>query len=490
MMRKVFPFLKKHWLPLAAFIIATLMFSPSLSGFFTHDDFYFLKIADVSSWKDFLGFFNPVRDMEGIGVYRPLTLRVFYYLGVTLFNLNPLGLRIIAFLTFFADILLVGFLAKLLTGSIKVSALSLFLYATSVTHFGQLYYIGAFQELFLTLTFLSSVIFFIKYEIGSKKDSGFKNLIISLILFLLSLMSKETAVMLPAVLVLVHLYLKVSKKIKVSTKKAVFSLIPYITILLIYLALHFLIFGLIKGDSYIWDFSILRAVNTTFWYFLWSLNLPETLIDFIGPGIHLNPNLLKYWSGDIIPIFALFVIQTTLIIYAFLKSIKSSTINHWQLFFFSVGWFILTLLPVVFLPLHKFTYYLTLPLIGVIFLLSYFFTNLKSKIYILFCLVWVAVSVFSLRLTTKTNWITQGVETSGRVNSYFKENRDILNSKEISFIDLPEDADLPWSPTLTLKTVLSEYNFFDVFYPELRDHASYGNEKAEFKIRSRQLLGY
>jgi len=75
--------------------------------------------------KDFINFFNPVRDIENIGVYRPLTLRAFYFLGVALFNLNPMALRTVAILTFCADILLVGFLAKLLTGNVKIAALSL-----------------------------------------------------------------------------------------------------------------------------------------------------------------------------------------------------------------------------------------------------------------------------------------------------------------------------------------------------------------------------
>jgi len=489
MITKVFRFFKKYWLPISALVIATLMFSPSLRGFFTHDDFYFLKIANVSSWNDFINFFNPIKDIESIGVYRPLTLRVFYFLGATLFNLNPIALRIIAFLTFYVDIILVGFLVKLLTGNAKIAAFSLFLYATSVTHFGQLYYIGAYQELLLTFTFLASVIFFIKFEIESGKRIKYESLVISLLFFLLSLMSKETGVMLPAVLVLVHLYLRATKQTKLNFKRIVFSLLPYAVIASVYLAMHFIGFGVIEGDSYIWNFSITKAVNTTFWYFLWSLNLPETLVDFVGPGIHLNPNLLKYWSDQIIPIFILFVIQIILVIYAFFKSLKSKIINLKPVIILSSFWFVATILPVVFLPLHKFTYYLTLPLFGVVLTLSYLFINLKSKIYILFCIVWVAISLVSLRLTTETNWITQGLEVSERVNSFLKENQSGIGGKKIVFVDTPEDSVLPWSPTATLKTVLSGNNFFDVFYPDLSSRVSYSGE-GDIEIKSRQFLGY
>lgn len=493
-MRNILSFIKKHWLVIAAFIVSIAMFYPSLSAFFTHDDFYFLKISKVGSLSEFANFFNLAKDVDGIGVYRPLTLRAYYYLGSTVFNLNPLSMQIISFITFLIDIFLVGYLAKLLTKNEKIAALTLFLYATSVTHFGQLYYIGAFQELFITFTFLSSIIFFAKYELQKSKV---RNLVFSFSFFLFGLVSKETAAMIPPTLILVHYYLKFVNKVKISFRSLVVSLTPYIFVTIIYLLLHFFSFGLIAGDSYIWDFSFTRALNTTGWYILWSLNIPEMFVDFIGPGVHFNPNLMKYWSADVIPIFALFILQTVLVCYVV---IKSKVFNHKQslaksefgkyIILFSVLWFVLTLLPVAFLPLHKFTYYLTLPLFGVVFLLSYLFINLKSKIYILFCLVWLTLSAYSLRLTIKTNWITQGVETSERVHIYFKDNHTALNSKEISFIDVPEDEDLPWSPTATLKIVLSEYNFFEVFYPELQKYISYGNEKAEILIRSRDLLGY
>lgn len=487
-MRKLLSFLKKYWLLVASLVISFLMFYPALSSFYTHDDFFFLKIAKVSSFGDFVNFFNLVKDSEGIGVYRPLPLRVYYFLASGVFNLNPLPLRIISFVTFFIDVVLVHRLAELLTKNRKIALLSSFLYATSVTHFGQLYYIGAYQELLLTLFFLASVTFFIKYEIGV--GYSVRNLVASFLFFILALMSKETGVILPFILIIVHFYLRVvgaTGRIKFPIKKLIISLLPYGVVLGVYLSLHFLSFGLISGDSYIWDFAPGRALNTSFWYFLWSLNLPEMLIDFVGPGLKLNPNLLKYWSADIIPIFVLFTAQAGFIVFALFKS---KILKNKSLILFCVSWFLLTISPVVFLPVHKFTYYLTLPLFGVIMLLSYLLNGQKPVVKILFCTIWVVLSLTSLRLTLETNWITQGVNTSERVNNYFKENREALKSKDISFVDTPEDKDLPWSPTLTLKTVLSEYNFFDLFYPELRERISYGDEKAEVQIRSRQLLGY
>lgn len=477
-MKNILSFLKKYWFPISAFIISLFMFIPSINGFFTHDDFYFLKISKIDSVGDFIGFFDPAKDVSGIGVYRPLPLRVYYFLGSTLFKLNPVGLRVISFATFFLDIFLVEYLAKLLSKNDKIAALSVFLYAISVTHFGQLYYVGAYQELLVTFFVLSSVILFAKSKT-----------FISFIFYVLALMSKETAVVLPALYLLVYFYQNKSKINKTYLKQLIKSLVPFVLLLVIYLYLKFFHFGTIEGNSYIWNFSLKRALNTVVWYFLWCLNLPETLVDFVGPGFHLNPNLMKYWSAQMIPIFILFTIQAVLILFALIKSLKSKILNFRSVVFFSIFWFLITILPIVFLPLHKFTYYLTLPLFGVVFLLSYLFVNLKSKIYILFCVIWVAISLFSLRLTRQTNWITKGSETAKKVYVYMEENMNDLKGENIVFVDTPNDKNLPWSPTATLKTVLSDQNFFEVFYPGEFSGISYGGD-GDVKINSRQFLGY
>ena len=95
-----------------------------------------------------------------------------------------------------------------------------------------------------------------------------------------------------------------------------------------------------------------------------------------------------------------------------------------------------------------------------------------------------------------TNWITQGEAVSQRVYDYFLQNKSDFSGKAIVFVDTPDDATLPWSPTATLKTVLSDKNFFDVFYPDLSAKVNYtGLAKPSFKpgteiIGSRQFLGY
>lgn len=482
-------FLKRNVYLILILAISFIIFFPSLFVFYTNDDFFFLKIANVSSFSDFLNFFNLVKDVGNIGVYRPLTLRVFYFLTVEFFHLSPFPLHVISFITFFIDIFLVGKLAEILTRNSKIAVLSSFIYAVSATHFGQLYYIGMFQELFLTLTFLSSVMLFAKYEIEIKTKHAIGKLIMSFLFFILAIMSRETAAVLPIIFVLTHFYLQLTKRIKISIKTLIFSFSPFIIVLGIYLFLHFRYFGLILGDSYVWNFSPLKVVNTLTWYLLWSFNIPEMLVDFIGPGLYVNPNLFKYWSTEIIPILILFVIQICFVIYAFIRG-RFSLATIYNLLF-AIFWFVITLLPVLFLPIHKFTYYLTLPLVGVVLILGYLFDEAKvGKVgIILFLTIWTIMSVLTVRLAIQTSWVTQGEKISERVFMYFEQNEQNLNSKNIVFVDTSNDSSLPWSPTETVKTALSGNNFFDVFYPKLAANVFYTG-KGDTTIESRQFLGY
>jgi hypothetical protein len=158
---------------------------------------------------------------------------------------------------------------------------------------------------------------------------------------------------------------------------------------------------------------------------------------------------------------------------------------------FAVLWFGITLLPVLFLPIHKFTYYLTLPLVGVVLILGYLFEEAKiSKVgIILFLTIWTIMSVLTIRLAIQTSWVTQGEKISERVDLYFKQNESNLALKSIVFVDTSKDASLPWSPTATVKTALSGNSFFDVFYPKLAANVFYTG-RGDVTIESRQFLGY
>lgn len=483
-------FIKKNYILLLIFAFVFVIFLPSLFVFYTNDDFFLLKISNINSFTQFFNFFSLAKGPDGLGMYRPLTSQVFYFLSWKLFNLNPLGLHIISFLVFFGVIYLVYRLSIEIVKDQRVAYITAFLYAVSATHFGHLYYLATFQELGMTAFVLLSCLSFIK----NKR-------FLSFLFFILALMSKETAVITPFLIGLIYWFERIHQRSAMSVKKFLMFLLPFIICLFAYLLIRFASYGFATGDTYIWDFSVRKMINTVVWYLLWGLNLPETLLDFIGPGLKVNPNLFTYWSKQIIPILILFLVQGTGLLVILFRSLfeksKKLITEGKQISLFCIAWFLISLLPVIFLPEHKFTFYLTLPLAGLVLRIAYLL--IKSKLNVIFVgtflLVWTTLSILTVKHTVNISWISQSENAAKRVYDFMNEDRKLTNGKEIVFVDTSDDLTLPWSPTSVVKVVLSGNNFFDVFFPSISGKVHFGypdkipKEKL-YIITSRTFLGY
>jgi hypothetical protein len=476
-------FIKKNYWLILIMALPFFIYLPSLFVFYTNDDFFFLKISHADSLLEFIRFFDILKGPEGFGMYRPLSTQVFYFLAWVLFNLNPVGLHIISFITLFGILYLISKLVTDLGGNKNIAVISTFLYGTSATHFGHMYYLATFQELLMTFFVLLSCISFFR-----------KKVLRSLAFFVLALMSKETAVVTPLLLVLIFFYQK-SRDLKAGNlSKLTIGIFPFVLILAVYLGFRLFSYGFAAGDTYIWDLSIRRLANTFGWYFVWSLNIPETFIDFIGPGITINPNLFKYWQNEATAIFTLFIIEFFglgfILLKALTSGIKKIRLEVIRVLLLCSLWFAVSLLPVAFLPIHKFAYFLTLPLVGIAMAVAFLINSIKlNKIFTVSLLVaWLLLSVTTIKHSAATSWITNGVRISQSVYGYFK-NANYDGREEIVFVDTKADASLPWSPTETVKVALSDRNFFAVFYPRLAEKISY-SEGGGTRVESRQFLGY
>lgn len=454
--------MKKTYQVLLLLVLPILFFWKSIFSFFTNDDFFFLRISNAKSIGDYFSYFNIFQSHDGLEMYRPLTTQVFYQIK------NPLIMHLLVFLTFFGILYLIYIIGLSLFKNPKVAFLATVLYSVSATHFAHFYYLATYQELGMVLFVLLTILLHIK-----NRNT------LSLVFFCLALMSKETAVVTPLLILLVDWY----REVKIDKSK----FFIYFGILVFYLIAHLFFYGVAKGDSYVWDFSIKKVLNTVFWYLLWSLNLPETLVDFIGPGFYVNPDLFRYWATTIYPILALFAIQLIFIAILMLRFLDK--VNNKKNSLFAMVWFLLSLTPVVFLPIHKFAFYLTLPLIGVVYRIAYLIeqSKLRTIFIVLFLGIWATTSYLTIQHTINTSWITNGEEIASKVYVYFKMSG--FDAKKISMVDTVADRDLPWSPTAVVKNALSDKNFFIVYFPNLADKIEY-NGKSMDKINSRQFLGY
>jgi len=457
------------------YLLGFLLFFPGLFNFYSHDDFFHYRIAEANSLKEFISFFDLTSAPFGWGYYRPLTTQVLYFLGRTLFNFNPIIMHVIAFLMFFIVVFLVFKLIQTLSKNNLAAYLGTLFYATSAAHFSHLYSI-ANQELGHAIFFLSSTLAFIKF-LEKKK---LKYYFLSLLSFVIALTCKEFALMLPIVLALVYFYLITRKEIKTAFKKFVLSMLPFGLILSVYLYLHVFDYGLVEGDSYIWDFSPIKALNTLGWYGLWSLSLPKMLaeFDFVSPGFGLNLSLFKSWPREVILALFLFLIFSGLLLTSLVISLFNK-LNRKEMILggFSLIWFSLTLLPVLFLPWHKFTTYLTIPMIGTATIIGYLLSKSHSRFLIVLTFaVYISLSAITLEITRRVDWIGTGPRTAKKVYQYLIENySDEKEKLIIVFFDTEEDKQLLLLPSNEVKLALSGDNFFAVFFPD-KIKAKYGEE--------------
>lgn len=439
--------IKKY--PLIFIILFCLaIFSPSLFNFFSAEDWYFLRVIQINNFSEFINFFSFSQTNQSTPFYRPLSTQLFYFIFYNTFELTPFFYHIFILGLFGTSLIFLYKFSKYLLIDQKKSLLVVLLYGVSAVHFTSLYLLAAAQDLFSLVFGLLSLIFFFK-------KTTRKTILSSLLFFILSLLGKETAVMIPVIILLTMIYKKDVK---------LFKLIPFVIILLPYLALRLINYSPDVENSYIFDFSIFKFLNTLFWYCLWSLGAPELLVDYVGSGLRIVPKFFSdYPSWSYIILLSLLSILLNLLI-LFLSKVKeiNRTIIYGSLFF------IITLLPVIFLPWHKFTYYLTYPLIGFVIILVELF-NFETKKFIThsFIILFIVFNILTILLTHQTHYSISRGDLSFKILSYFKSNYpDKPNNSYFEFINDTPNYGKEWGSSKQIAHSISFSDLFKVIYKD------------------------
>lgn len=350
-------------------------------------------------------------DQRDIAFYRPFSREIPFNLYYSFFGLNAIGFRIFAFLIHFTNIFLVYILIKRLTKIKYLPFFVAFFFGITAANVATLYYLaGGLQTLLATTFTLSSLLLFDQYL----KTNKLKLIGFTFVTFLLAISSHEQAFILP------FLYIGlifISKGIK-QVKRYFLTLLPFFVSISILFIVELFVIGFSAGEKqYQPVFNVKTIFNSLFWYTSWALGIPETLIDFVLPGLKLNPTLLRYWNNYYLFIFPSFFAAVALIFFSIsYLLLRNSKIFKSKIFILSVIWFPLGLLPIILLPLHKSTHYLTISLpafwtaVGLIIFNFYQAVNNKyiSKIFILLVISsLVLLSTTSAILGSTNYWAAQ-----------------------------------------------------------------------------------
>ena len=428
--------------------LSVLIFLPVLFGFFSMDDWFHLRLVQINNWQEFLNFFSFGKTEQSAAFYRPIGTQLFFFIFYKLFGLRA-GFYFGFELVLFGLILwnLVNFLKELKFGE-KVIWITTLIYGLSASNFARINLMSC-QELFLGLFVLLGLRFY------TKRNWWF------VILFVLALMSKETAIIFGGLMFLIDWKLNenIFKRIKYYGVVALISVV--------YLFLRMKVFNTVGGDSYIWDFGLKKALNTTMWYGFWSVGIPEFMVDYVGSGLKIVPKFFgdfgiwaKIFLGEI---GILFLSILGLVVLRIEKIWKKLNKFIWGILFFGIS-----LLPVIFLPWHKFSHALTLPLIGMAVILGEIYELNKNKILkIMFLIVFLALNLSSIyNLSQRHYSVTRG-EISRKIFEYFSQNYpEYPENKSFVFINDTSPEAEQWGSSKQIAYALSSSDFFKVFYKD------------------------
>lgn len=204
--------------------------APSFSFYFSQDDFPLL-VSSRPGWVSPWVFFVTGSPRE----YRPLTQHFFFYFNQLLFGQNPTPHHAMVLLVHLANALLVAWLAsRWLTLWAAFPAAVLF--AFHPIHFYEVFWISGISQSGYVFFLLCTLLLFSKFLANGHR--GF--LVASLATAVAAFLSKEDAVMVPAILVLVAV-LEPGRRGRLLARTA--ATIPFWILLALYIGVRFGLLG-------------------------------------------------------------------------------------------------------------------------------------------------------------------------------------------------------------------------------------------------------
>ncbi|OGG16293.1 hypothetical protein A3D77_02435 [Candidatus Gottesmanbacteria bacterium RIFCSPHIGHO2_02_FULL_39_11] len=378
--------------PLSVIILLSFfLFFPSFSTYFHQDDFTHMTYSDTFS--KVISSFNLFAKGD-FPFYRPIPTQVYFYFLKHFFGLNPFPYHAVNFILFILNILILYRLSTYLTKSSQAGIFSSLFYAVNSTHIAPLFSPAYCHELFLVFFGLLSV-----YSLATNKTGR------SILFFILALMSKETAVVLPGILILTYIY----EKKKIPSKSEFKKLGIFILLSVIYFLAHAIFYGFASSSSY--KVIIGKATfQILFWYFLWALSVPNIFIDFLLPHLKISPVWHQVAGANSSVFFIFFGVFAVLLFFLMIWSIKYVKGSIYTLFY-SLFWFVIALLPLIIFPLHKLATEQALALAGLsIYLGSVLSSAFKEKglfkiISFLMIVFYLVHASNSILLARRTHWV-------------------------------------------------------------------------------------
>ena len=422
-------FLKNLFVLLILLAIAFAFYFPNLNNFFLSDDFDWLRVAssdEQSATNVFVT--NNVGTKEG-NSYRPMVGLVFY-LAYNLWQLNPLGYHLISLVIFTLTAFLVFLIVKkICPRKIKwyVAFLAGLFFVVLPNHTEVVAWISCYPDLLATFFYLLSFYFYISFSEKKKAWS----IILSILCFAFSILSKEIAISLPFVLIFYE-FIRHSKAGFLERLKRTANRLGYIVLFFVIIILF--IFARFYTTGYM--FGYYGQANFIIDKFVIFKNLANSLVDMVIVGewrVIANQVIFEYrW---------LFVAGCLLLAIGFPLLFKK--IRKQILFLYT--FFVLTILPVINLSMNPLNdegeRYLYLPSVVFCIFLSMILLSFWKKYWrFAFLVLIIDFLVFSSFFTVQKvqNWQKASGISQGIINDVGQLVELREQGQAVVFLALPE----------------------------------------------------
>lgn len=350
-------FCKNSWLLTAAIILFTaLAYMNSIGNDFVWDDHFLIVENDfIKSWDNFPLLFSRkylsvLDQISSVGQkfigsgelsYRPVSTLTFF-IDYHLWGLNPFGFHLTNIILHILNSVLLFFLLTRLFKQKIPAFITALLFALHPVNSEAVAVINFREDLLAMFFLLSSLTLYILLRRALK----FRRIllyVLSIILYLLALFSKEMAITLPAILILLDHCFPPDKKLPAKKPKSFLFItrghIGYILASLFFLWVWF--FPMARDAGSVWDYfygqglcRFLTMAKVAMIYLSWMiapLNIHATILDFSIIECSL-------WRLKVVFSFLAWMLLTLFIVRSYKKSKPC---------FFGIMWFLVTLAPVM-----------------------------------------------------------------------------------------------------------------------------------------------
>ncbi len=356
-----------HLIPIALILFATLIVSfPTLNSYFSGDEFAYIPLFQHLSLSQFFALFHTDLS-QGVLGWAPHELRPLYGLSYRfsylLWGLHPLGYHLTGVVVHTINAAMVFFIVKQLApGDSWTAGFAGLLFAVQPIHSWTISWAnGSLTEAVPSSFYLAAFLCFVLYRASGR----LRYFAISVVAFAACLMSKETAVTLPILLVAYDLFrMFVGEKMNAGKaengprkawKSVALASIPYIALLLGYLELRRTAF-----TSYLHEDQ-------------WASHVPEAAASPAGFGMrlaHVLHHIADVQAFNIrqlvlpLPnveqgiVLGIYVVSAI----ALLRLLSTARLSIQLILFFSAVWYLVTNLPL--LVVYQDPHHLYLPSVG------------------------------------------------------------------------------------------------------------------------------